>query len=254
MPNLTAHLGMARDAASRIDHPTISNNIGALLLGSVAPDIRIVTKASRDDTHFVALDFQSSGDGLSTMFREYPHLGKHGDNSDATQAFIIGYASHLFADENWILDFYRPYFGNRKVFSSPEYGDLMDRALQLELDRKEGAGMGGMEILHPMLACAENDVNIDFIPSDVMAEWRRWVQGTLDWEFSWERLRFMARRIMSRNSHYSQERMDFFLQQFLLTNTNGIESVYEFVPQSDLDVYRQKIMDFVSEFAREYLN
>ena len=254
MPNLTAHLGMAKDAASRIDHPTVSNNMGALLLGSVSPDIRIVTKASRDDTHFVGLDFQLSGEGLSTMFQEYPHLGKHGNNSGATQAFIIGYASHLFADEKWILDFYRPYFGNRKVFNTPEHGDLMDRAFQLELDRRENTGVGGIRVLHPLLACAEQGVNIDFIPPDVMTEWRKWVQSALDWEFSWERLRFMARRIMSRNPDYSEEKMDFFLEQFFLLNSNGIESVYEFVPQSDLDVYREKIMDFVLEFAQEYLS
>ena len=137
-----------------------------------------------------------------------------------------------------------PYLSPKKQSISPS------------LSISKNDGFECLPISTPLKGLSEPDcdVNIDFIPPDVMIDWRKWVQGALDWEFSWERLRFMARRIMSRNSHYSQERMDFFLRQFFLPNANGIESVYEFVPQSNLDVYRQKIMDFVSEFAQEYLN
>ena len=137
MPNLSAHLGMAKEAASRLEHPVIDRNLGAFLLGSVTPDIRIITKGKRDDTHFVDLDFHHMGDGLDGMFREHPRLADAGGLSEATAAFVVGYASHLLSDELWILGLYRPYFGNREVYEDAHEGDLMDRALQLELDRRE---------------------------------------------------------------------------------------------------------------------
>ena len=161
MPNLSAHLGMAKEAASRLKHPTVDRYLGAFLLGSVSPDIRIMTRGKRDDTHFVDLDFQREGEGLDGLFLHHPHLAQAADLTEATQAFIVGYASHLFADELWILDMYRPYFGNREVFQDPLWGDLMDRALQLELDRREQLALGGLETLHPLMANAEEDVDAE---------------------------------------------------------------------------------------------
>ena len=147
MPNLTAHLGMAKDAASRLKHPIVDRHLGAFLLGSVSPDIRIITKVKRDETHFVHLDFQSAGEGLEGLFRLHPHLAQAAALTEPTRAFMVGYASHLLADELWILEMYRPFFGNREVFQDHLLGDLMDRALQLELDRREQLALGGLATL-----------------------------------------------------------------------------------------------------------
>ena len=58
MPNLIAHLGIASGAAERLNNQIINKNLGPFLLGSVSPDIRIITKNRRDDTHFVDLNFR----------------------------------------------------------------------------------------------------------------------------------------------------------------------------------------------------
>ena len=149
-PNFSAHLGMAKDAASRLDHPTLNNNMGAYLLGSVSPDIRIITRGKRDVTHFVPLDFEKAGDGVEGMFQSHPDLAQASGLNEPTRAFIVGFASHLFTDELWILNLYRPYFGNREVFEDKLFGNLMDRALQLELDRRESLAMGGTGALKPL--------------------------------------------------------------------------------------------------------
>ena len=122
MPNFSAHLGMAKDAASRLDHPTLNNNMGAFLLGSVSPDIRIITRGKRDETHFVPLDFEREGDGIEGLFHSHPNLAQASDLNEPTKAFIVGFASHLFTDELWILNLYRPYFGNREVFEDKLLG------------------------------------------------------------------------------------------------------------------------------------
>jgi hypothetical protein len=254
MPNLSAHMGIAKDAASRLNNPLIDRHMGALLLGSVSPDIRIITKGQRYDTHFVQLDFQSVGDGLDGLFHTYPNLAKSDVLTDPTRAFVVGYVSHLFADELWIIDMYRPFFGNRDVFQDSLRGDLMDRALQLELDRREQLALGGLATLHPLMVDAEKDVDIGFISSDSMGEWRQWVEDALDWSFNWDRLRFMARRVAARNNDKSQVRLDEIVEEFLQSVPQGLERIYQSVPVERFDAFREKSIEHILSFAQEYLN
>jgi hypothetical protein len=253
MPNLSAHLGMAKDAASRLGHPTVDRYLGAFLLGSVSPDIRIITRGKRDDTHFVGLDFQQEGEGVEGLFRNHPHLEQAADLTEATQAFIVGYASHLFTDELWILELYRPYFGNRSVFQDPLRGDLMDRALQLELDRREQLGLGGLETLHPLMANAEEDVDVGFISSGTMCEWRQWMQGELDRKFTWDRLHFMGRRVISRNKDHSEAQVKEMAEEFLESVPRGLDHIYQAVPMERFEAYRERSIEDLLEFARGYL-
>lgn len=252
MPNLSAHLGMAKEAASRLEHPVIDRNLGAFLLGSVTPDIRIITKGKRDDTHFVGLDFHNMGDGLDGMFRRHPKLANAGDLSEATAAFVVGYASHLLSDELWILGLYRPYFGNREVYEDAHHGDLMDRALQLELDRREQAALGGLETLRPHLAQAERDVDVGFIAPDTMCEWREWIEGTLSWSFSWERLRFMARRVVARRADETDKTQD-MVDEFLESVPRGLERIYKTIDRQLFEDFRERSISDLMEFSRGYL-
>ena len=253
MPNFSAHLGIAKDAASRLNHPTVDKHLGAFLLGSVSPDIRIITRVKRDDTHFVQLDFQREGEGVEGLFHLHPHLARAADLTEPTRAFIVGYASHLLADELWILDMYRPYFGNRDVFQDHLRGDLMDRALQLELDRREQLTLGGLETLHPLLAEAEADVEVGFIPSSTMCEWRQWVEGALDWSFTWDRLRFMARRIGSRNNDPLEAQLNEMVEEFLESVPQGLERIYQAIPRERVEAFRERSIEHLVKFAREYL-
>ena len=253
MPNLSAHLGIAKDAASRLKHPTIDRYLGAFLLGSVSPDIRIITKEKRDDTHFVQLDFQKEGEGLEGLFRIHPHLAQAPALTEPTRAFIVGYASHLFADELWILEMYRPYFGNRDVFQDPLRGDLMDRALQLELDRREQLALGGLETLHPLMVDAEEDVEVGFISYSTMCEWRQWVEGALDWSFTWDRLRFMARRVGSRSRDESEDQLKKMVEGFLESVPQGLERIYQAIPRERVEAFRERSIEDLLRFAREYL-
>lgn len=254
MPNLTAHLGMAKDVAKRLRHPIIDNHLGSFLLGSVSPDIRIITKNNRYDTHFVGLDFESHGSGLEGMFNANPDLADSCALNGPTKAFIVGYVSHLFADEFWILDFYRPYFGNLDVYQSTLVGQIMDRALQLELDRREEINIGGLNTLKPLIMNAEEGVEIGFISAETMTEWRKWIQVTLDWSFDWSRLSFMARRVVARYEDDLNLEAEGIVKTFLGSTAQGIESIYKLVPETKIDVFREKNITAVSKFAKEYLN
>ncbi|MFH1560089.1 MAG: zinc dependent phospholipase C family protein [Chloroflexota bacterium] len=253
MPNFSAHLGIAKDAASRLKHPTVDRYLGAFLLGSVSPDIRIMTRGKRCDTHFAHLDFQKKGEGLECLFQLHPHLAQAAGLTEPTRAFIVGYASHLFADELWILELYRPFFGNRDAFQDRLRGDLMDRALQLELDRKEQLALGGLETLRPLLMEAEDNVEVGFISSSTMCEWRQWMEGELIRSFNWDRLRFMARRIISRNKDQPEAKLKEMVEEFLESVPRSLESIYQVIPKERVKAFRERSIKDVLKFAREYL-
>ena len=253
MPNLIAHLGIARSAAERLSHPIINTNLGSFLLGSVSPDIRIITKNKRDDTHFVDLNFQQWGAGIEGMFKSHPSLLDHRNLNDATKAFVIGYASHLLVDELWVLDIYRPYFGNRNLYPEVLFGDVMDRALQLELDRKENETIGDIRILKSTINGAEEGIYIDFITEEIMLEWRIWIEDMLDWEFSWERLLFMSRRVASRHNKNAYSKVKVIADEFLNSIDDSMNNIYRIIPIENIELYREKNIQKIVSFTREYL-
>ena len=136
MPNLRAHIDIAHRAAERLAHPTLDANMGCFLFGSTSPDIRVITRRGREVYHFAELDFEALGSGIEGLFSAHPGLKRTGEHNEQTVAFVCGYLTHLIVDESWIVDMYRPYFGNREVFGDSAKGNVYDRALQLELDRQ----------------------------------------------------------------------------------------------------------------------
>lgn len=253
MPNLIAHLGIASGAAERLSNPMINKNLGPFLLGSVSPDIRIITKNRRDDTHFVDLNFQHWGAGIKGLFDAHPNLADSKSLNDATKAFIVGYASHLLADELWVLDFYRPYFGNRDVYPETLFGDVMDRALQLELDRRENDIIGDMGTLKSNISYAYKDVEVAFIDAETMFDWKTWIEGMLDWQFSWGRLEFMARRVASRHTEDAYTKVKIIVDDFLNSIDNSMDNIYRIIPSKNIELYREKNIQEIINFAEEYL-
>lgn len=253
MPNFTAHLGMAKDVAARLCHDVVERNTGAFLLGSVTPDVRIITRSKRQETHFVQLDFSRPGEGIESLLRQHPGLSRAAELTEPTRAFIVGYASHLFADEHWIVDLYRPFFGNREVFEDALHGNLMDRALQMELDRRAQERLGGLGTLHPVMAEAEKGVSVGFLTADTLLEWRQWVEGALDRQFGWDRLRFMARRLNSGGPPEDEERLKEMTDEFLASVPDGLERIYNRVPVEKVEAFMERSVQDVLQFAQGYL-
>ena len=107
---------MAYHAAQLVDAPVLNENMGSYLLGSTAPDVRVITRKGREPYHFAPLDFDEVGAGISGLLREHPQLAttEHGP----TRSFMAGYMTHLILDETWITRMYRPLFGKDGVFET----------------------------------------------------------------------------------------------------------------------------------------
>lgn len=247
MPNLRAHIDIAHRAAERLAHPTLDANMGCFLFGSTSPDIRVITRRDRSIYHFAQLDFDELGAGMEGLFAEHPALKHANGHNEQTVAFVCGYLTHLIVDESWIVDMYRPYFGNREVFRDSAKGNVYDRALQLELDRQSTRPPDAADLISHL---AVDDIEVGFIPTDTLSDWREWVVSGLNREFTWERLRFMAGRISRGDeSHPAHALAD----QFVRGVPEGLASLYDHVPEESLDEYRERSVDALVKTIDEYL-
>ena len=248
MPNLPTHIDLAHQAAVRLGHPTVDSNIGYYLLGSTTPDMRAMTRRTREEYHFAPLDFEAVGAGVEGLFAAHPHLLPDSESVGATRAFVAGYMTHLVLDEAWIVEMFRPCFGNLDVFHDDVDGKVMDRALQLELDRLSHKAVKSAV---PLLAAATNSVDVGFISSETLNDWQRWVVEFVQRDFTWERLRFMARRIAAGDdSHPAHQVADDFLRAM----PSSLERLFEYVPPDDLSRFRERVVETLADTVGDYLS
>jgi len=248
LPNLPAHIDLAFRAAKRLDHPTLGKNMGCFLFGSTSPDIRVITKKKREDYHFVTLNFAKIGAGVEGLFKKHANLRESRTLTGATQAFISGYIAHLITDETWIVNVFRPFFNNSEIYPEDVFGKVMDRALQLELDRQS---LGFIKPSMHLFKGANNDVQVNFLPREVLSDWNSWVINSLDGDFSWERLRFMAKRIAAGiDNHPAHQIAD----DFILNTDHGLKNIYSKLPINALQAYRMQTVESLVNVIGEYLS
>jgi len=230
---------MAYLAAQQVDAKVLNENMGCFLLGSTAPDIRVITRKGREPYHFAQLDFEEVGAGVAGLFREYPQLAdiEHGP----TRSFMAGYMTHLTLDETWITRMYRPLFGVDGVFETEAEGAVMDRVMQMELDT---LALERLDVLKTHLASFNGGVGIPFIDGDTLSEWHEWVTSFISNEFTWERLRFMATRISRGDeSHPAHAIADDFVRGM----PDTLDVLHETVPAERLVEFKR---DTIADMAR----
>ena len=248
MPNLPAHIHLAAAAADRLRHPDIQAHLGSFWLGSTSPDIRALTKRARAEYHFVELDFENVGDGVANMFAAYPDLMNAAERDAPTRAFIAGYITHLLADETYITRMFRPYFGEGGAFENDAQAKVWDRALQMDFDR--AAWDGAQQLLADSEMDADS-VSVRFLPPDDLRQWRDWVHRVVEGGFSWERLRFMARRIAGGDERHPAHLR---AERFIESPQESLSALYDIVPRASVEEFRAECIDTIADAVRGYLS
>ncbi|MFQ6026111.1 MAG: zinc dependent phospholipase C family protein [Dehalococcoidia bacterium] len=249
MPNLPMHIYVAQQVARELDWGFVHDHLGSCFLGSTTPDIRAMTKWDRERTHFAPLSVEQVGTGTRRMFELYPELADHRNLSPATQSFVLGYVSHLTADEVWITTMYRPHFSSRERITTTEVeAHIWDRALQLDMDRKVSEGSDGFSRISPYIDDAEQGVSVAFLEDELLTEWRAWVARFLSWDFDWERLKRALNR-MFRDNDDVQQVVDRFLQDM----PQSLDRVYDKIPPEKMLGYEQQVLQETLAQVREYL-
>lgn len=194
MPSLGSHLVRARMVAERLALPEIEADRGSFYLGATAPDIRVITRKDREVTHFFTLADLSDQDSVERMFREHPHLSTPSGLDAATTAFIAGYLTHLVLDETFIGEIYRPHFGARSERQTDPRANVLDRALQYELDRRDREDREALAEIGAALDSLTPVEGIPFIADSALAEWARVSQDVASQAADYSRFQRMLMR------------------------------------------------------------
>ncbi|MHB8515903.1 MAG: hypothetical protein ACYC9X_09240 [Dehalococcoidia bacterium] len=172
MPPLGLHMTVARELATEVGAAALDADRGAYYLGATTPDIRILTRWDRARTHFFDLHCLDAQSGVHRLFEQEAGLRDAAALDPATAAFMAGYISHLVMDEEYITQIYRRYFGKGGVLGDELMADVMDRLLQLHLDRREREDAQAVSEIRDALARTAVEVAVDFIARDTLLEWR----------------------------------------------------------------------------------
>lgn len=241
------HIDLALQAAALLEHNRIEDNLGCFVLGSTAPDIRAITKHHRSKYHFASLDFDEVGAGVAGLFKSHPNLIDHQSYNDRTVAFLAGYITHIVSDEIWIKDVYRRYFGNRKIFEDPIVGNVMDRVMQLSMDKKSWPVFDGVR---HSLSSGTGNIDLTFIDQSDLEEWAKWVNVVGDRGFSWDRIGFMANRIARGDAFHPAHRV---AEEFITGMPGSLEDLYTKVPAEDIEDYSKRAVESMFEEVKRYL-
>ncbi len=237
LPNLSTHIELAFRLAPRLECSAIQTHIGYYLLGSTAPDMRSMTKKPREHYHFVSLDFEEIGEGVEQLLRVYPQYRSISEPSIA--AFMAGYLTHLTVDETWITKMYRRYFAS-EIFENDTEGKVMDRVIQLELERRYPPNA---YLLNKMDGAVDVP-DLGFASSDEITAWRGWVTGFLSKDFSWDRLKFMAKRVARHDDQHPAHEV---AEKFICQLPESLDNLWEKVPQNTLSTFERHAEDAIIE-------
>lgn len=198
MPSLGSHLVVARRVARLLGRAVIDADRGAYYLGATAPDIRVITRRDRSETHFYDLDDFGPQDSVGRMARTHPELSRPADLPRPTPAFLAGYVTHLVMDERYIERIYRSEFGERSHRAGDPRRDVLDRALQYEMDRREREDTEAMEEIGAALAAEGGELHVPFLPATELARWREVVSEIAAQPPTYERFPRMLRLHLGR--------------------------------------------------------
>jgi len=249
MPPICLHLSIAREAAGLLCHPTVHQNMASYLIGAAAPDVQIITDASREDTHFFDLEDEGGESGVRRIFKAHPNLAKASKLNAVTKSFVAGYLSHLITDEIWIVDIYRPFFGRSSPLGRDPTANLLDRLLQFELDIREREDKARMKEIQAQICDWEPNVDVGFLGSLDLRQWRDFVCTAVIREPDLAFFPLFVHRFLLPRQKIDPD----LLEEFLSSMPAKLEWAIQYVTPQRLTAFRQKAISQSVTVAREYL-
>lgn len=248
MPSLGSHMARARVIAGQLRHAAIDADRGSYYFGSSAPDIRVITRRDRSETHFFDLDKLAAQDSIEAMLEEHPQLRAVGELDPGTLAFMAGYLTHLAMDEAYIETMYREFFGAESPMREDARASVLDRALQYEMNRRELEDEQAMREIKASLEICRTTNAVPFIPDDQLPRWREVVIDFASQGPNWERFPRMM------NVHL--KRAGFSEEQIEDLSSNAPELVQEslsYVGETRVQEFLDRAMERSLERVRKYL-
>jgi hypothetical protein len=251
LPPLYVHLVIAREVASRCKCEQLQRHLGSYFLGSTIPDVHVITTSlSRQETHFFDLNQESEKGGIKLFLETHPELSQSSRLSQVAGEMVAGYLSHLVTDELWIANIYRPFFGPASPLGRDPQANLLDRALQHELEQRERADPTARDEILSLLRDPLPVDGLGFIDGDTLKRWQGFVYTLAMRQFSWENFRHWVERALMPREKLGAERVKRFLDALPQMRELALQQV----TWQRLDAFKQKAVASSLSAAEEYFS
>ncbi|HEY8836146.1 MAG TPA: zinc dependent phospholipase C family protein [Dehalococcoidia bacterium] len=249
MPPIFMHMATARDIGRDLGSDLVDGESGAYYLGATTPDIRVLTRGNRRDTHFFDLDSLEHQDSVEEFFRTHKHLADADKLDPQAAAFVSGYVTHLVLDESYIVSMYRPFFGQLSSLGGDLNANMMDRLLQYELDRRRREAGHEVDEIREALAGCSLSLNVGFLDSATL---NRWLEVAIDQTRhppDWNRFRNQGGRHLGQDWEENPRAYE----EFLKTIPDLLQRTIEHVSTAEVDAFLEASKERAQRIVERYL-
>jgi hypothetical protein len=250
MPALALHAAVASRIADQLRHRALDVDAGSLYLGATAPDIHILMGWERERTHFFDLREFEEQSAVAAMFKAHPALARPAELSPSTVAFVSGYISHLVMDEVWINDVYRPFFSRSSPMAGDRRANIMDRAVQYDLDRQARTDRQAMSNIVKEIARPALNLEVGFIDAGALERWRELMAESLNHSPDWERFRYFGGRALKAAGVDTPAAF----AEFVKTLPDLVAEASDYLSRERLEAFLEKSLNEGRQAIKEYLN
>ncbi|OAI38869.1 hypothetical protein AYO38_08730 [bacterium SCGC AG-212-C10] len=249
MPQIGLHMVIASQIADAGDVKLLRDHIGAFLLGSTSPDVRVMTRQDRKTTHFFDLNVMDPQDSIGGLFAEYPSLADPERLNAETRAWMCGYIAHLVMDENYINGVYRPFFAEHDRLGGQLRANAMDRVLQFYLDNTYCDPMDVRTYLSDSLRISTDTIETVFLESVVLSKWHKLTTDVASGGMESSRMRSMMANFLKFSGMPDEEERNVFLDGL----PELLESSIEHVSRDEVDRFLERSRSAAKETVNRYL-
>jgi hypothetical protein len=249
VPPIFLHMATARDIYYELSSETLSGHAGAFYLGATTPDIRVLTREDRRDTHYFDLETIEHQDSVQAFLDAQRHLADPASLDEQTVAFVGGYISHLVLDESYIVAMYRPYFGQLSALGGSAQADLMDRLLQYELDRRRREHSAEVEHIRDELSGCSLSLDVGFLDSETLRRWQEVAIDITRHPPTWERFKFQGGRHLKQA--WSEDARKY--EEFLQTVPDLLQQTIDHVSTAQVDAFVEQSKERALRTLERYL-
>jgi hypothetical protein len=182
------------------------------------------------------------------MLQEHPQLCDTAGLDPTTRAFLAGYVTHLVLDEVYIETMYRRFFGKNSPKGEHAFGDVLDRALQFEMNRRElEDGQALSEIIELLEACPTSNA-VPFIENEYLEQWREVILDFARQGPTWDRFPRMMNVHLKRAGFRDDE-----IERYSLDGPALARQSLDYVSEERVERFVEEATSAAAERVRRYL-
>ncbi len=248
MPTPFYHLSVAEEllGSERLPariHALLAAERGAFLFGNTAPDVQVISRQPRQDTHFFDLPLRSMArTPWEQLLTVHPSLRAAGNLPPAQAAFLAGYLCHLQADWLWVKEIFVPVFGMHSPWGTFPQRLYLHNVLRAYQDRQILPSLTNGTCASMRRAAPAGW--LPFVDDEHLRQWRDLLVSQLRPEAPSQTVEvFAARQGLSPDEFYR-----------VLDSEEAMErEVFARVPRDALDLYRQQLVEENMNLLEMYL-